>query len=599
MAAIALGALVAGGAVGAGPLTAVAVIATTVLDQALILPALFPTPDPEPPTLQDIELQTVAEGSPLNRFYGDQVRVSGHMIWRTEPVAETTSGGGKGFGPKAKRGSQDVFGNVAIAFGIGHPLARLVAMWADEKLVYHETIGTEVKLDGSTHELLRQASPHLLPAAGIDICRLRRKTAVDPGEDLGQFRFGQTVNIHGVNPSLNTGGSFVVSGPDVVRIISVLAGANPEITFRPVRVPSTQHNLWLTTTEGALFTRATFSDPNFPLVTTVDPRVAEFDEPWNPAEIQEVRVYPGSETQKADTLIEATEGVGNVEAYRGVAYVVLERFKITEYGNRYPNMTAIWSNNKRMPFDPGDGRGAPTLESVQYNLQNALVDVVTNSGIPQENIDVRKVRLANGKIPKLTGLSVRGTQTTTKILQPLIVASQLMVQEDNGVLKFFLRTRADTVTVAAADLAAHEDGSKHPPLLDISDTAESKAPSSIEVHFNDEDAELQPGHVRHRRIDHVIDNITAMSLPITMKVEEAQDIARAHLWTVLANRQGLKRISLPPSYMRLAEGDRLSVTAYGETFTFLITKVDRGENFLIVAEGVMEVPDTLLFADAT
>jgi hypothetical protein len=52
----------------------------------------------------------------------------------------------------------------------------------------------------------------------------------------------------------------------------------------------------------------------------------------------EIRVYRGSQDQPADPLIEAKQGVGNTPAYRGVAYVVLERFDIGPYGNRVPQL---------------------------------------------------------------------------------------------------------------------------------------------------------------------------------------------------------------------------------------------------------------------
>lgn len=49
------------------------------------------------------------------------------------------------------------------------------------------------------------------------------------------------------------------------------------------------------------------------------------------------RVYLGDATQSADPLIAATEGFA--PAYRGLAYVVLERFAITPFGNRLPNFS--------------------------------------------------------------------------------------------------------------------------------------------------------------------------------------------------------------------------------------------------------------------
>lgn len=49
-----------------------------------------------------------------------------------------------------------------------------------------------------------------------------------------------------------------------------------------------------------------------------------------------IRVYTGVHTQPPDPLIEAKQGAGNTPAYRGLSYVVLERFPLDAYGNRIP-----------------------------------------------------------------------------------------------------------------------------------------------------------------------------------------------------------------------------------------------------------------------
>lgn len=51
-----------------------------------------------------------------------------------------------------------------------------------------------------------------------------------------------------------------------------------------------------------------------------------------------IRFYTGSETQEPDPLIESYEGVGKVPAYRGTAYLVLERFPLAQDGNRLPQL---------------------------------------------------------------------------------------------------------------------------------------------------------------------------------------------------------------------------------------------------------------------
>ncbi|MGD9915895.1 MAG: host specificity protein, partial [Rhizobiaceae bacterium] len=50
----------------------------------------------------------------------------------------------------------------------------------------------------------------------------------------------------------------------------------------------------------------------------------------------EIRVHAGSESQAVDPLLSTKQGSGNAPAYRGTAYVVIERFPLADYGNRLP-----------------------------------------------------------------------------------------------------------------------------------------------------------------------------------------------------------------------------------------------------------------------
>ena len=55
----------------------------------------------------------------------------------------------------------------------------------------------------------------------------------------------------------------------------------------------------------------------------------------------EYRVYNGTEDQLPDPLIEAKQGLGNVPAYRGTAYVVFEGLPLEDYGNRIPQILSL------------------------------------------------------------------------------------------------------------------------------------------------------------------------------------------------------------------------------------------------------------------
>lgn len=52
-----------------------------------------------------------------------------------------------------------------------------------------------------------------------------------------------------------------------------------------------------------------------------------------------MRVYTGSRTQLPDAKMEAIEGAGNIPAYRGLAYVVIEDLDLGPYGNRVPQFS--------------------------------------------------------------------------------------------------------------------------------------------------------------------------------------------------------------------------------------------------------------------
>jgi len=52
-------------------------------------------------------------------------------------------------------------------------------------------------------------------------------------------------------------------------------------------------------------------------------------------------IYTGTETQLPDPTIEAAEGVGNVSAHRGLAYILFHDFQLEEFGNRVPGIIEV------------------------------------------------------------------------------------------------------------------------------------------------------------------------------------------------------------------------------------------------------------------
>ncbi len=99
-------------------------------------------------------------------------------------------------------------------------------------------------------------------------------------------------------------------------------------------------------------------------------------------------LYKGTETQEPDSLIQGYEGVGNVPAYRGQAYIVLEDFPLADFGNRIPNFsfevkrkllshevdeTPVEEMIESVVMIPGSGEFVYD-DTVQFNKEGELVN---------------------------------------------------------------------------------------------------------------------------------------------------------------------------------------------------------------------------------
>lgn len=60
---------------------------------------------------------------------------------------------------------------------------------------------------------------------------------------------------------------------------------------------------------------------------------------WNAGLVTSSSVYTGTTTQNPDPIMEAALGSGNVPAYRGIAYMVIEGLQLADFGNRIPNLS--------------------------------------------------------------------------------------------------------------------------------------------------------------------------------------------------------------------------------------------------------------------
>lgn len=157
------------------------------------------------------------------------------------------------------------------------------------------------------------------------------------------------------------------------------------------------------------------SDPNAPVA----------DKDYSAKWLQRATLYYGDETQMPDSTIEAVEGAGNVSAFRGLAYIVIENEDLTDLAGAVPQyefivqatsvgymttrpyrvvdmpeMASIGSSEYVcMEYPPTETTligisGAP--ESIQLKLMRDSLDVITGeygcSGSP-ESISLESTRV--------------------------------------------------------------------------------------------------------------------------------------------------------------------------------------------------------------
>ena len=120
-----------------------------------------------------------------------------------------------------------------------------------------------------------------------------------------------------------------------------------------------------------------------------------------------MRVYSGSATQMPDPKIEAVEGTGNVPAYRGLAYVVLEDLDLTAYGNRIPqlNFEVIRPTPEGLPEGAPDMSAAVRAVALMPGTgEYALATTPVNFKAGLGEYQVANVNSASGKTDLLASL---------------------------------------------------------------------------------------------------------------------------------------------------------------------------------------------------
>lgn len=111
------------------------------LDQAYIMPALFPKEPLEGPKLDDLSVQLASEGSPDNMVYGPLNRCAGNVIWKTDliPHKSTKKVGGSTASQKFNEYTYTCSVAIKLADATTRKINAVRRVWADGKLIWDGT----------------------------------------------------------------------------------------------------------------------------------------------------------------------------------------------------------------------------------------------------------------------------------------------------------------------------------------------------------------------------------------------------------------------------------------------------------------------------
>jgi hypothetical protein len=512
-------------------------IAGGLVDNAFVFPTLFSqdnrfTNTVNGPRLDDFNIQTASEGSTINRCYGKRVRVGGTVIWMSDIIEEkvvtttqsTSGGGGKGGG-----GGITTETTTTQYFYYVH---AAILFCQGPVSSFHK-----VYADGKVIHLDQ-------PATQEPTVQGTNLLAVDPGN--GRLK---VINFDNAGQ-----GSFKDFADGVDCVVSGFSNPSNNGTF-PVEATrfwdTFGSQIWLTNPDAVTEGNPTAGTVTF---TQVIPQNSGADR---------FAFYLGDGTQPADPIIQADKGSPNTPAWRHMAVMVVERFALFNYGNRLPQFSAVMEESAE-----------------QRTVASTIAAILEDCGLDSSEYDVSLV-----SEDTMRGYSVAGPKPCIAQLEPLLLAFDIHVKEVGSTLVFY--SVRDQTSINAGDVSATEgENQQLVPELILTDKSDYQLPSKVVVNYWDKDAKYQRGSVSERNATVGPEYVDELNLPIVFSSSEARKIARRRLWGAYQERVSGK-LTIPPSYIHIQEGDEVTVTIEGETYKLLITKLTQGANFIHEVEGLV------------
>lgn len=286
-----------------------------------------------------------------------------------------------------------------------------------------------------------------------------------------------------------------------------------------------------------------------------------------------LRIHPGSATQLADPLIQASLGIQNTPAYRHRAYIVFHDLPLADYGNRFPALSVEVCTVGRI-----DATERITDEKAQ--AATIIREICTSSGLSDEEIDTTEIAAP------VTGFFINNSISAREILSQLQQAYFFDCIESAGILRFINSLRPNiSENISQNTLSAYEYGVTRPPTFTQTRIQELELPTEVSVTYLDRSLNYAEGMQYSRKSVADNRNTNNISLPVVLTPTEALTIADRLLYLALTRRTSYS-FALPLRYIMLEPGDAIAVEFDGTQRIIQISKINIGANLLLEVEAL-------------
>ncbi len=529
-----MGGVAAGGMFGMSALTGAAIggmvgaTAGAVVDSMFLIPEIMGTDHQSSsgPRIEEPIISLASEGTDIPFMLGNQIRSPGFLFYAGEFIEEVIvnkSSGGKGGSSSSSSITYTYFCDLAVGIGTGgnDQVEEIEKMWGDNKKILEKI---------------------------------------------------RAVNMHSNKLSVTKRGGWMIVDSTLQKMTRLLVGVNATFADWGNSGNNGTFKVWGVKLTGGGNSRARLWNPNCVDESAGRPIWVHQDSDNRGAgRVDSIEIFTGADDQDAWEMIENDKGIDSTPAFRGMAYVGLERLALDDFGERIPNIT----------FQMVEKTGRTRAEAIDKIMERA--------GYTAGQWDTSRVR------GNMRGMNLPGIQDSRSGVLPIAQAFGLRVRVSQGVIIFFQKGDENIVDVSSGDLGAAELG-EEPTRFSKTRVDPRSLPSEVTVTYLDARKKQEKGAQQYRHPTLSTEIKQKIEIPIVMSSAEAQRYATTLLWEY-HNENETVRFTLPPKYMDVEETDIIIVEAPdGHTYNVRVTEINRGANMLLEMRGTIQ-PHAVLNID--